>query len=146
MVQSEWDELLNVMKFGNKNAFRMVHFQGRPRRDLFTGSDVRVEIGELASQHVSHAKICRVVASYRFISRFPAEKNHPAGTYQEYSGIAHFENSQEHRRFIDCRTPQSMGLSPDLHRTCDAALMESKVGFACQRMDVVRCHGGWEPA
>ena len=26
-----------------------------------------------------------------------------------------------------------MGLSPELNRTCDAALMESKVGVACQR-------------
>ena len=37
--------------------------------------------------------------------------------------------AKEHRRFIDCRTPQSMGLSPELTRTCDAALTENKTSL-----------------
>jgi len=36
---------------------------------------------------------------------------------------------KDHRIFIDCQTPQSMGLSPELTGTCDAALMESKVSL-----------------
>lgn len=35
---------------------------------------------------------------------------------------------KDHRRFIDCQTPQSMGVSPET-RACDAALMESKVSL-----------------
>ncbi|CAE7772867.1 upf1, partial [Symbiodinium pilosum] len=36
--------------------------------------------------------------------------------------------AREHRRFIDCQTPQSMGLSPEL-TTCDAALTENKTSL-----------------
>ncbi|CAL1145766.1 unnamed protein product [Cladocopium goreaui] len=36
---------------------------------------------------------------------------------------------KDHRIFIDCQMPQSMGLSPELTQTCDAALMESKVSL-----------------
>ncbi|CAL1147463.1 unnamed protein product [Cladocopium goreaui] len=36
---------------------------------------------------------------------------------------------KDHRIFIDCQTPQSMGLSPELTGTCDVALMESKVSL-----------------
>ena len=55
---------------------------------------------------------------------------------------------QEHRCFVDCRTPQSIGLSPELNRTCDAALMESKVGCnqrrrAGQIFAVAMLHSQW---
>ncbi|CAE7928201.1 NAM7 [Symbiodinium necroappetens] len=38
-------------------------------------------------------------------------------------------HENEHRRFIDCQTPQSLGLSPELNRACDAALMENKTSL-----------------
>eukprot|EP00439_Symbiodinium_sp_Y106_P047197 s1753_g6.t1 len=38
-------------------------------------------------------------------------------------------HESEHRRFIDCQTPQSLGLSPELNRACDAALMENKTSL-----------------
>ncbi|CAK9046040.1 Regulator of nonsense transcripts 1 (Up-frameshift suppressor 1 homolog), partial [Durusdinium trenchii] len=39
------------------------------------------------------------------------------------------ECRMEHRSFVDCKGSQSMGLSPELNRTCDAALIESKVSL-----------------
>ncbi|CAK9045986.1 Regulator of nonsense transcripts 1 (Up-frameshift suppressor 1 homolog) [Durusdinium trenchii] len=38
-------------------------------------------------------------------------------------------DAKEHRSFVDCKGSQSMGLSPELNRTCDAALIESKVSL-----------------
>ena len=53
---------------------------------------------------------------------------------------------QDHRRFIDCQTPQSMGVSPET-RACDAALMESKAnpcGFhGFSRGSYLRRHVGY---
>eukprot|EP00434_Breviolum_minutum_P034003 symbB.v1.2.030092.t2/scaffold3348.1/size58710/2 len=35
----------------------------------------------------------------------------------------------QHRRFIDCRTRQSLGLSPEFNHGCEAALMESRASL-----------------
>ena len=84
-------------------------------------------------------------SSYRFTPRYrmhPSIRSFPSSQFYESMledrvSIAHrpqlnciWPRQKEHRRFIDCRTSQSMGLSPELNRSCDAALMESKVGVA----------------
>ena len=50
-------------------------------------------------------------------------------------GKSHFLRSciwpdpNQHRRFIDCRTRQSLGLSPEFNHGCEAALMESRASL-----------------